>query len=175
MRLLSKQFNLSHNSTSHIPHSMEQLITMNAFQQDIEDNMIKDLVGMMPHEMLKKIATYMDIFRMEWFWKQRVLKELMAEQPVLKRAYPHTNPNRFFERKWYDDLRYSYARRVWDYEFDHPGVRSLIEIQYWNEKTANEYWIKRLNWYPNRSWNETVQMLRHHWDVFRYLRTDDEN
>lgn len=174
MRQFSKHFNLSHNSTSHIPHFIEQLITMNAFQQDIEDEMIKDLVGILPREVLELIASYMEIFKTEWIWKKRVLKELVGKQPVLKRAYPHTNPNRFFERKWYDGIRYSYAMREWDYEFAHPGMRSLVEIGYWSEKRANEYWINRLNWYPNRCWNETVQMWRHHWDFFRYLKTDDE-
>ena len=132
--------------------------------------MINDLVRLFPTELLGLIASYMQIFETERFWKDHVLKELVGKQPVLKRAYPHTNPNRFFEREWYDEIRYVFARREWDHEFAYFADRSLIEIRYWHEKNANEFWIKRLNWYPARSWTETVQMWRHHWDVFRYLK-----
>ena len=124
-----------------------------------------------PDDLLHHIASYMTIFRIERRWKCSVLVELLGSPPVLKVFYPHINPNRFFEREWFDKLRFIYAEREWQQDF---GTVCQIEYRYWKEKQANWFWIRRLNFFPVRSWGETVMMWRHHWNLFRQLKIEGE-
>ena len=138
---------------------------------DNDDELIRLMKLTFPEHMLHLIASYVTQFRTERRWKRSVLPELLRNRPVLKVFYPHVNPNRFFEREWFDKLMFHYAEREWQLDF---GSRCEIEYRYHKEKQANWFWIRRLNFYPVRSWEETVMMWRHHWNLFQQLKVEGE-